>query len=255
MTLHAELRALAPQREPELHRLASAGIGVPGTSTLRSTMRSRAGDVAAAGRWCGTTSRRSSPRAATSTAEHWLGRFQQSEIAEHATLALTAAGCALLRGQGQMAAHWTAAAAAADGRARRCSPAWRRPRGALAGAPLSMRDAGRRRHAAGRALSRLIDGTARHLEGDPAVAAKALENGARSAAVSAPRLHALCLAQLAVLAVDQDDWEPAAVPATRARAQVDRHGLGDHAAMALVFAVSALVRARRGRVEAAESDL
>jgi LuxR family maltose regulon positive regulatory protein len=57
-----------------------------------------------------------------------------------------------------------------------------------------------------------------------------------------------------VLALDDDEWEPAAALVTRARAQVERHGL-DYAAMALVFAVSALVRAQRGRVDPARSDL
>ncbi len=104
---------------------------------------------------------------------------------------------------------------------------------------------------AGRAVSRLIAGAALHVAGDAGGAVEALEDGARSAAVSAPAVQALCLAELAVLAVDEDDWELAAVHSARARAQVDRHGLGDHAALALVFAVSALVRARRGRVEAA----
>jgi LuxR family transcriptional regulator, maltose regulon positive regulatory protein len=42
---------------------------------------------------------------------------------------------------------------------------------------------------------------------------------------------------------------------SRARSQVDRHGLAASATVALVFAASAVVRAHRGRVDAAQSDL
>jgi LuxR family maltose regulon positive regulatory protein len=68
-------------------------------------------------------------------------------------------------------------------------------------------------------------------------------------------VHALCLSQLAVLALEEDDWEDAAGLIARARSQVDRHDLAGSATVALVFAVSALVRAHRGRVDDAQSDL
>jgi LuxR family transcriptional regulator, maltose regulon positive regulatory protein len=68
-------------------------------------------------------------------------------------------------------------------------------------------------------------------------------------------VHAFCLTQLAVLALTEEDWEEAAALITRARAQVDRHGLAGSATVALVFAASAVVRAHRGRVAEARSDL
>jgi LuxR family maltose regulon positive regulatory protein len=64
----------------------------------------------------------------------------------------------------------------------------------------------------------------------------------------------LCLAQLALLAVDADDWEHAALLASRARSQVEHAGLETYATSALVYSVSALVRAHRERVEAAQED-
>lgn len=257
-TLHAELHASAPECEPELHRLASRWHRRAGDVDRAIDHALRAGDVAAAGRLVWDNLAPLVAAGTTSTAEHWLGRFTQGEIAEHATLALTAAGCALLRGQGETAAHWTAAAAAARSSAPALQLGVAILRSALAGAPaesMSDVDAAQPGDAAARSLCSLVDGTARQLEGDREGAAKALENGARGAAVCAPLLHALCLAQLAVLALDQDDWEAAAAPVTRARAQVDRYSLADHAPMALVFAVSALVRARRGRMDVAQSDL
>jgi len=50
-----------------------------------------------------------------------------------------------------------------------------------------------------------------------------LEAGARRAAVSAPHVHALCLAQLALIALEDNDWEGANRLITRARAQVARY--------------------------------
>jgi LuxR family transcriptional regulator, maltose regulon positive regulatory protein len=106
-----------------------------------------------------------------------------------------------------------------------------------------------------RPLCCFVSGAARRLLGQDEEARAELEEGARGAAVSAPQVHALCLAKLAVLALEAEDWEEAAALITRARAQVDRHALGRHPTTALVFAASAVVRAHRGRVEGAQEDL
>jgi len=106
-----------------------------------------------------------------------------------------------------------------------------------------------------RALCRLLQGMALHTAGETEPAAAALEEAARGAAVPAPAIHALCLGELAAVAAESEDWERAGVLVARARAQVDRYALGDHAVMALVFAASALVHAHRGRVDDARADL
>ena len=78
---------------------------------------------------------------------------------------------------------------------------------------------------------------------------------ARAAARSPrPRVQVLCLAQLALLAIDAGDWEQGPLLASRAMAQVERRELCREPASALVFAVSALVRAHRDRVEDAQAD-
>jgi len=64
----------------------------------------------------------------------------------------------------------------------------------------------------------------------------------------------LCLAQLTLLALDDGDWEQGPLLAARARAQAERLGLADSPTCALVYAVSALVRAHRDRVEDAQAD-
>jgi LuxR family maltose regulon positive regulatory protein len=106
-----------------------------------------------------------------------------------------------------------------------------------------------------RSLCCLLAGTAHQLAGEDDAAFLQLEEGARRAAVVAPDVHALCLTQLAVLALEHDDWEAAAGLIARARSQIDRHDLAGSATVALVYAASALVRAHRGRIDDAHSDL
>ena len=168
-------------------------------------------------------------------------------------------------GRGYEVEHWAAAAAA--GRDPAGDPAAVDAAVAIlraavgSGGPRQMRDDAARAAALQpedgpwRSLSCLVSGAAQRLLGDDDAARAALEEGARGAAVTAPLVHALCLAELAVLAIDEDDWEGAAALATRARAQVDRHALGQCPTSAVVYAVSAVVRAHRGRIDGARSDL
>jgi LuxR family maltose regulon positive regulatory protein len=106
-----------------------------------------------------------------------------------------------------------------------------------------------------RALCAFVCGVAAHLLGFRDEAEHELRDGTRRAAVTSPSLHALCLAQLAVLAFERDEVDEAAVRAARARAQVDRYGLGDDPVMALVFATSALLRAHRANAAHARGDI
>ena len=104
------------------------------------------------------------------------------------------------------------------------------------------------------ALCGLLAGVAAHLGGDAETARRQLEDGARRAAVSAPHVHALCLAQLALLALDATTAEEAARLSTRARAQVARYGLARYPAAALAARrLSARARAARA-VEEAHAD-
>ena len=104
------------------------------------------------------------------------------------------------------------------------------------------------------ALCDLLRGVVDHLRGDSDMARERLEAGARRAAVPAPGIHALCLTQLALIALEEDDPEGAARLMTRARSQVSRYGLARYPTTALVLAVAALVRAQRGRIEEAHAD-
>jgi LuxR family maltose regulon positive regulatory protein len=195
-----------------------------------------------------------------------LDRFTDEEIAGCPPLALVAANRYLVTGAGNQAEHWASAATAGAARA---------PRGtrvAVAGGIAIMRaaiardgiacmaeDAGRayRLEPDGspwRSVSRLIEGVACHLAADRIRARAYLEEGLRAAAVQAPFIHALCLAQLTLLALEEDDWESGAWLAARAKALVESAGVAELPSAALVFAVSAAVRAHSGHVEAATGD-
>lgn len=104
-------------------------------------------------------------------------------------------------------------------------------------------------------LCRFIEGVGLHLSGLRSPAREKLVDGARRGAVGAPNVQVLCLSQMALLAIEEEDWTLADMLASQARAQVDRSGLGEYPMMALSLAVSALVRSRTGRVEEAAADL
>jgi LuxR family transcriptional regulator, maltose regulon positive regulatory protein len=264
-TLLKELRRSAPERQARLHRRASAWHRDAGDVDRAVHHALQAGDVEDAATLVREHAAASIGAGRSAAVERWLGRFDDRHVASHPTIALAAAACSLARGQGHLVEHWASAAAmgtAASTDARAVTAGISVLRAAVSDAdPARMRADAARAFALQsddgpwRALCFLVDGIACHLAGERDEAKMKLRYGARLAAVSAPQVHALCLAHLALLAVERDDWEDAAALVIRARAQVERHGLGGYAAMALVYAVSAVVRARRGRIEGAQGDL
>ena len=103
-------------------------------------------------------------------------------------------------------------------------------------------------------MDRLLEGTGCHLLGERERAYLLLEEGSRRGVVGAPSVNALCLSQLALLALDGDDWALAGELAMRARMQIERFRLSAYPTMSLVLAVAALTQAQRGRVQAATED-
>ncbi len=98
-----------------------------------------------------------------------------------------------------------------------------------------------------RSLCRLIEGASRQLTGDRETARTLLEEGSRRGGATAPHIQTLCLAQLALLALDDGDQTGAEALAAEAIAEVRRFGLDDYPTSALVFAVAALAEARTAR--------
>lgn len=260
-TLQGELQRAEPDVERELHRRAGAWHRAHGDVDRALHHALAAGDVDVAGALVWDSVGPYLTNGRNAVLERWLDRFSAEQVAGDPGLCLAEAGRHLVRGQGHLAEHWVARAAAA-------APTGRLPEGALAVVRAAVARGGMeqmREDAAvaaalvdddspWRALCALLSGVAAHLGGARDSAAAQLEDAAHRAAVRAPNVHALCLAQLAVLALEVDDWEGAVEQVTRARAQIDRHGLADDASMAVVFAVSAVVRGHRGRIDDALGD-
>jgi LuxR family maltose regulon positive regulatory protein len=100
----------------------------------------------------------------------------------------------------------------------------------------------------------MFRGVSSHLAGHPERARPLLQEAARRAAVSAPVIQTIALAQLSLIALDDNDSETAFRLVTQARDQVARCGLTEYPSMAIVYASCALVAARRGRMEQSQAD-
>ena len=265
--LRAQLRRREPRLEPELHRRASEWYADHGDVDAAIRHAAAAGDVRLAGDLLWANAFRYIPQGHNASVRRWLGHFTDEQVAGYAPLALVAANAHLAGGDRDHAEHWTAAAARAlDG-----VPARRRPPAVEAGiaamrAAIARDGVQRMREDAARAYSldaeasptrsmdRLLEGTACHLLGARERAYELLEEGSRRGVVGAPSVNALCLAQLALLALDRDDWALATELAARARSQIERFRLAAYPTMSLVLAVAALTQAQRGRVQAATED-
>jgi LuxR family maltose regulon positive regulatory protein len=264
-TLRAELRR-EPELESDLQRRASAWHRSAEDIDQAVRHSLAAGDVRVAGDlvWGNVAARVADGQ--TVAVERWLNMFSESQISRRPRLALVAAGCELARGQGHRVDRWAAAASDAPqpaGSGGEIEVGIALMRAATAcGGPAQMRDdaraAGELLRTAGgapQALACLLEGVADHLLGDRERATRRLAEGARHAAVRAPHVHALCLAQLAALALERDDWDELTVLSGRARGQAEHHDLRNTPTTALVFAVSALARAHRGRIEEGRADM
>jgi LuxR family maltose regulon positive regulatory protein len=265
--LRAELRRHEPQLEGDLHRRASRWHAAHDDVDAAIRHAAAAGDAQLAGDLLWTNAFRYIPQGHNATVRRWLGHFTDEQVAGHAPLALVAANAHLADGERDHAEHWTAAAA----RALHGMPARRRAPALEAGITtmraaiardgvLRMRDDAARAYALDvedspwRSMDRLLEGTACHLLGMRERASALLGDGSRRGVVAAPSVNALCLSQLALLAIERDDWGHASELAARARAQLDRFRLAGYPTMSLVLAVAALTQAQRGRVQTAKDD-
>jgi LuxR family maltose regulon positive regulatory protein len=266
--LRSELRRRGPKTEAQLHRRASDWYAehddVEGAvkHAIEAGDRGRAGDLI----WANTAAYVSRGRDAT--LRHWLSQFSEREITASPSLCLTAATTSLSAGDGARVENWTSAAleglkdAPPDGD------------DALALAGRLIRATGAARdgvaqmgaEVAGiyellpgdspwRSACRLIEGTSQHLLGELEPAQKLLEEGSRRGGATAPHIQTLCLAQLALIALDNGDQGRADALAEEAIAEVHHFGLTDYPSSSLIFAVAALSRARTGSTADATRDL
>ncbi len=266
--LRAELRRTEPEAEAGLHSRASAWYEDHGDPERAIEHAIDSGDIAQAGDLLWGHVPDFIPRGRLDAVVGWLARFSDEQVRSHPSLALVAATIGLVTGDGNGLRYWAQEA----GVALRREGAPERAAKLEAGLTIlqasggesgmdTMRDDAVRAYelepegSAWRPLCRLFEGVALHLGGDPGEARSALEEAARRAAAVAPGVQTLCLAQLALVAIDEEDWDGGEARAALALAQVERVGITEYPTEALVFAVSSLVRARRGRIEEATGDL
>jgi len=266
--LRAELRAAEPEREDGLNRRASQWWSAAGDWDRAIAHAIDAGAVGRAGELLWTSIPELMTRGRNATILGWLDRLGERTVATDAALSLTASYAHVTQGAGAKSEHWAAVTAALLER----EPPSEQQVVLTAGlglieATLARRGVEAIAERTGPAaamlpddspwmsMCRLIEGVGLHLRGLREEAREKLVDGARRGAVGAPNVQVLCLSQMALLAIEEDDWTLAEMLASQARAQVDRSGLGDYPIMALTLAVSGLIRSRTGRIEEAAADL
>jgi LuxR family transcriptional regulator, maltose regulon positive regulatory protein len=265
--LLGELRHTYPEREAQLHLRASAFHAEHGDLDSSIAHAVAAGDARRAGDllW------KHLPRYVTEGRNHlvqdWLRRFSTEDRSLNASLALTAAYSALVLGDLRQAEHWGLVGAAALAR----DPTPPKVTSLQTGVALIEAAVDRhgvapmRRHAARayaledddspwRSICRLLQGVADHLTGDRVQAREHLEDGIHRSAVSAPHVETLCLSQLAMITVEEGDWDRGVEEIARAVRQIERQGLASYPTSALTFAVSADVHSHVGHVDEGKRD-
>jgi LuxR family maltose regulon positive regulatory protein len=263
--LRAELRRADPEEEARLHCRASDWYASHADVDRAMHHAVAAGDTARASGLLASNAPEYVTHARNGTMEHWLESFTPEQIAAHPALSLAAANSELLKGDLAAVQRWESAA-------RRVLHETRpRDRRADLEASVAILHAAVARHGVGgmgedarrgyelepedspwRSICCLIEGVSHHLTGARDAAEARLLEGVRRGTVAAPNIQTLCLAQLALVAAERGDWESAAGFSARALAQVERYALRAYPTSALVFAGSAAIGARRGRVEEAQ---
>jgi LuxR family maltose regulon positive regulatory protein len=266
--LASERPALGPGEESALHRRACAWYSAGG-DVDRAVPHAIAGgdrELAAELIWASTPRYESSGRHATLRA--WLDEFSEDEITASPPLCLTLATSRLTLGDGTGCEHWTRVAVEAlkgydgpDAVGLMLAARVIRSAGAARDGVVSMREDVAEaanllpEDAPWRALCCLLEGVSWHLTADPERAKRWLDEGARRGAEAAPNVGVLCLAQLALVAIDENDL-PHAGDLTRRATELTAHfALQEHPTSALTLAVRALVTAREGRSDDAKHDL
>jgi LuxR family maltose regulon positive regulatory protein len=260
--LRAELRRREPEHEAVLHMRASAWYAANGDAAHAIGHAIDGGDVERAGRLLWDSALQQVARGQHREIWAWLDRFTDKELADTPLLALVAAATCLAQGDLYEAERWTTLARSVPDRSERVQAGVAVMQAAIGrrGPGEMGADAARAGELLGegspwRPLCLFLRGASHHLTGNADEARDLLEEGAHLAAVPAPLVQALCLAQLALLAASEDDCERATVLAGRARAQVRRCGLDECPTAAMVLAVSAELRAQHGQVSEAAADL
>jgi LuxR family maltose regulon positive regulatory protein len=260
--LYERLNGIEPARAGALHRRAAEHFARQRDTEAAARHFLAAGQVqeAALMVWAAAAEAQGNGRSAT--LQRWLDLFTTDQVNAFPVLALAAGWVGIDGGDGAYAEHWTTIAlnAPADvvlptgetmGVAATVLEAALGKRGVAAiGEAARMADDGLADDNALKSVAKYLRGTSAYAMDDfDAARTHLLEAQARSAATLAT-IYSLALGQLAMIAIDEGDWEEAEACTARA-ALTDRADLQSYTPQSLRFAVQARIAAHRGAEVAA----
>ncbi len=267
-SLMAELRREEPQLVRRLHRRASDWYRESGDLDRTIDHAVAAGDSRRAGSLLWDNLLKYIGEGRNGTVAQWLERFGEERIFDSASLANAAAHSHLAAGDLDLARHLSHTVTS-RGRGSRVTQreqsiaagqilidAW----AARGGVQQMMSDAKRAQtglppESPWVSSCLLLQGTAALLSCESAVARTLLEEGVNRAAVAAPHIAALCLDQLASVAIHEGAWDDAVDLAERANAIVERQRLSSYPTSALALALLALTTAHSGGFDDAKAHV
>ncbi|HEY6396200.1 MAG TPA: LuxR C-terminal-related transcriptional regulator [Solirubrobacteraceae bacterium] len=263
--LQTELRRADPDLQRALHRRAGDWHARAGDLDHAIGHARAAGDLERTGELLWANLPHYLGQGRNDAVQQWLGGITPEQAAACPPLALVAAHSQLASGNIALAEQWARSAAVALS-GETAAPAKPQRAGALiieawaarSGATRMGEDAASAYDllpddSSWRASCCYLRGTSALLTGYRTEAERQFEEGAARGVSLAPEAASLCLAQLAVLALDQDDPEVAGDSVSRARNVIEQHDLAGHPTLALVFAASAAVDVSQGRFDEAKA--
>jgi LuxR family maltose regulon positive regulatory protein len=266
--LSTQLRCQEPELTRVLHLRASARCQRQGDTDRAIAHAVRAHDLVVTGDllWADIVAYVTQGR--NGIVQDWLGQFSRDELAVYPPLGLAAAYSFLAAGEAAEA-RYCAVRVAAEVERGSAAPATPSLTAAVAGIEAmlapdgvpGMKDAAARacelepRDSPWSPIYLFLFGTALHLGGDRAAGERLLADAADLSAAAAPSVMAMCLAQAAIIAIEQRQWDAAADLTDRAGKVIEERGLAEYPVCALAFAACAASRAHSGRADEAKSDL
>jgi LuxR family maltose regulon positive regulatory protein len=256
--LRDELRRRHPEQEAVQHRRAAGWFEANGNTDAALSHARAAGDVGYAAELIARHTATYLTTGRASTVRRWIEDLPVDGLASLPWFGAAAALAYVSSGDVARATYWLAVAERGspdegplpDGRASlRSAVAITRAVLGLGDMAQLRRDAAtgyelEPRSSVWRSLCTYMEGVASDLAGDLDVAVAKLREAVALSSLEMPSVHAWALAQLAVCALEADDWDSAREDAEAARVEVERNGLQEYAPASVVYAVSALTCAR-----------
>jgi LuxR family transcriptional regulator, maltose regulon positive regulatory protein len=267
--LRRRLHDQEPELELELHSRAARWYAAHGEPEQAIRHAVEAGEVEVGGDLVWAHVNDYLARGRRPTMLRWLDFFTEEQVERYPPLALAAAWCAVEGEEAGVVERWTAAAARGhlqgrlpDGASSLGSAvSLLRAMTARKGITRMAEDAAHVRrleeeNSRWRASACFLEGAALRLSGRYEPARRRLEEGERIAeSLDIAKVKALCLGQLALLAIAEDDWERAGSTIARAKSEIEEHQLDGSPTMKGILVTSTLVLAHQGQIEHAKREL